>query len=93
MITIQRVTLTLPGELVTQARELSNGNLSQFVSQVLSDYIAQEHRRRLREALIAGAIAQAEEALAIAEEFSYTDYEVTMRYCPPSHEQERSDAS
>ena len=88
MSNLQRVTLTLPADVLTQARELSRGNLSQFVANVLRQHFEQEQRRILREELIAGYIANADEALAIAEEFRYADYEVTMKYVPPSPELE-----
>ena len=88
MNTVQRVTLTLPAELLAQVRELSQGNVSQFVANVLRQHFEHEQRRILREELIAGYIANADEALAIAEEFRYSDYEVTMKYVPPSSELE-----
>jgi hypothetical protein len=87
-----RVTLTLPVDVLTQAREMSQGNLSRFVSNVLREHIEQKRLEQLREELIAGYIANAEEALAIAEEFRYADYEVTMKYVPPSPELEQEHA-
>lgn len=92
MNTTQRVTITLPPDILTQAREMSDGNLSQFIAAVLKAHFEQEKRRKLREALIAAAIAKAEEDLAIAEEFKYVDYETVMKYVPPSPELETSDA-
>ncbi|MDZ4720350.1 MAG: type II toxin-antitoxin system CcdA family antitoxin [Roseiflexaceae bacterium] len=88
MSTMQRVTLSLPSDILVQARELSEGNLSQFVSHVLQEYVIREQKRVIREALIAASIANAEEALALAEEFRYVDYETTMRYVPASPELE-----
>ena len=55
---------------------------------LLRQHFEYEQRRILREELIAGYIANADEALAIAEEFRYSDYEVTMKYVPPSPELE-----
>jgi metal-responsive CopG/Arc/MetJ family transcriptional regulator len=83
MSTMQRVTLSLPPDLLGQVREMSEGNLSQFISKVLREYLEQEERRQLREALIAGYIENAEEALAIAEEFRYADWEAIKLYAPP----------
>jgi metal-responsive CopG/Arc/MetJ family transcriptional regulator len=83
MSAFQRVTITLPTEVLAQARELSQGNLSQFVANVLSEYFNGERRRQLREELIAGYIANAEEALATAEEFHYAEDEADVRYSPP----------
>jgi hypothetical protein len=80
----QRVTLTLPDDVLAQARKASQGNLSGFIAQVLHDHFEDQRLAQLRADLIAGYIANAEEALAIAEEFRYADYEVTMKYVPPS---------
>jgi Post-segregation antitoxin CcdA len=93
MSNMQRVTLTLPTDVLTQAREMSQGNLSQYVANLLREHFESERRRLLREALIAGAIANAEEDLRIAEEFRYADYEVTLKYVPPSPELELEDAN
>jgi metal-responsive CopG/Arc/MetJ family transcriptional regulator len=88
----QRVTLTLPADLLEQLRAVSDGNLSGYIARVLREYLEGERRRELREVLIAGYIANAEEALELAEEFRYADYEVTMKYVPPSPELETEDA-
>src|SRR5947208_8007307 len=93
MSNLQRVTLTLPADVLTQARELSQGNLSQFVANILRQHSEQEQRRILREELIAGYSANADEALAVAEEVRYADYEVTRKYVPPSPELEREHAA
>jgi metal-responsive CopG/Arc/MetJ family transcriptional regulator len=74
MSTTQRVTLSLPPDLLGQVREMSEGN---------REYLEQEERRQLREALIAGYIENAEEALAIAEEFRYADWEAIKLYVLP----------
>jgi metal-responsive CopG/Arc/MetJ family transcriptional regulator len=78
MSTMQRVTLSLPSDILVQVRQLSDGNLSQFVSTVLQEYLTREQKRILREALIVASIAHAEEALALAEEFRYADYETLI---------------
>jgi metal-responsive CopG/Arc/MetJ family transcriptional regulator len=88
----QRVTLSLPADLLKQLRAVSDGNLSSYVARVLREYLEGERRRELREALIAGAIANAEEALELAEETRYVDYEMVMKYVPPSPELETEDA-
>ena len=92
MSNTQRVTLTLPSDVLAQAREMSQGNLSQLVGNILREHFEQKRLEQLREELIAGYIANAEEALAIAEEFRYADYEVTMKYVPPSPELEQEHA-
>jgi len=83
MSNLQRVTLTLPTDLLTQARELSNGNLSQFVATMLREHFESEQRRSLREELIAGYIANAEEALEMAEAFRYAEDEAVALHVPP----------
>ena len=92
MSAMQRITLTLPADVLAKARELSQGNLSQFVGRVLHEYLERVRLEQLRDALIAGCIANAEDDRAIAEEFRYSDYEVTMKYVPPSPELEVEDA-
>ena len=92
MSNTRRVTLTLPADVLAHAREMSQGNLSQFVGNILREHLEQKRLERLREELIAGYTANAEEALAIAEEFRYADYETTMKYVPPSPELEIEDA-
>lgn len=84
----ERVTLTLPASVLAQAREQSQGNLSRFIAQVLHEHFEHERLQELHDALVAGATAHAEEDLAIAEEFRYADYEVTMKHVPPSPELE-----
>lgn len=83
MSNLQRVTLTLPADVLTQARELSQGNLSRFVANMLSEHFESEQRRILREELIAGYIANAEEALEIAEAFRYAEDEAVALHVPP----------
>jgi hypothetical protein len=79
----QRVTLTLPADVLAQARELSQGNLSGFIAQVLRDHFENERLQRLHDALVAGAIAHAEEDLEMAQAFRYAEDEAVARYVPP----------
>lgn len=87
----QRVTISLPADILKQARAASQGNLSQFVASALREHFAQERRLKLRESLIAGAIAHAEEDLATAEAFRYAEDEAVALYVLP-HEPEHADA-
>jgi len=82
MSNLQRVTLTLPADVLTQARELSNGNLSQFVATMLGEHFEYERLRRLRDDLIAGCIANAEEDLETAAAFQYAEDEAVQLYVP-----------
>jgi len=83
MSSMQRVTLTLPSDVLAQARELSQGNLSQFVASVLRDHLEHERLRQLHDALVAGYQANAEEALEIAEAFRYAEDEAVALHVPP----------
>lgn len=86
MSTSQRVTISLPADLLEQVRAASEGNLSKFTATVLREHFEQERRRELREALIAGAIAHAEEDLATAEAFRYAEDEAVALYVLPHEE-------
>ncbi|HEU5011080.1 MAG TPA: type II toxin-antitoxin system CcdA family antitoxin [Roseiflexaceae bacterium] len=79
----QRITITLPADLLDQARQASQGNLSQFITNAVREHLDQERRRKLREALIAGYQAHAEEDLETAEAFRYAEDEAVALYVPP----------
>lgn len=79
----QRVTFSLPADLLEQARAASEGNLSKLVTNALYEHFEQERRRKLRESLIAGYQAHAEEALEMAEAFRYAEDEAVALYVPP----------
>ena len=83
MSTVQRVTLTLPADVLIQARELSQGNLSQLVANILRDYVEHEQLQRLHDELVAGYQANAEEALEIAAAFRYAEDEAVALHVPP----------
>jgi hypothetical protein len=74
-----RVTLTLDRKLVEQARRLSDGNFSRFVSQLIEERLEALHRQQLREALRAGYAAEAELDLEIACEYQFAENESTHR--------------
>src|SRR5215472_12019911 len=84
----QRVTLTLPPDVLAQAREMSQGNLSRFVAQVLHEHFENERLQQLHDALVAGAIAHAEEDLETAQAFRYAEDEAVALYVPPYVEDE-----
>jgi hypothetical protein len=84
----ERVTLTLPADVLAQAREQSQGNLSRLVAQVLHDHFETKRLQELHDALVAGAIAHAEEDLEIAQAFRYAEDEAVARYVPPYVEDE-----
>jgi hypothetical protein len=92
MSTTQRVTITLPVDVLEQARTESEGNLSRLVATVLRDHFERERLRQLREDLIAGALANAAEDLETAEAFQYAEDEAVARYVPPYFEDEAEEA-
>jgi metal-responsive CopG/Arc/MetJ family transcriptional regulator len=83
MSNVQRVTLTLPADLLTQVRELSQGNVSQLVANILRDYVEHEQLQQLHDQLVAGYQANAEEALEIAAAFRYAEDEAVALHVPP----------
>jgi metal-responsive CopG/Arc/MetJ family transcriptional regulator len=67
MITTEKVTVTLPTNLMVLVRTLAPGrSQSQFIAEALRTYIAEQQRKSLRERLIAGyqTNARADSALA-----------------------------
>lgn len=83
MSATQRVTLSLPAELLEQARAASEGNLSKLVSDVLHEHFENERLKELHTALVAAYIAKAEEDLETAEAFRYAEDEAVALYVPP----------
>ncbi len=73
---LTRVTLTLDRALMEEARSLSGGNFSRFVSRLLEDRLEELRRQRLREALRAGYEAEAAHDLEIAREYCFADDEI-----------------
>jgi metal-responsive CopG/Arc/MetJ family transcriptional regulator len=78
----QRITLSLPADLVASARAVSGGNLSRFVASVLRRNLERLRRQELRKALTAGYAAEADLDLAICEECRHVDRE-TAEHAEP----------
>ena len=78
----RRITLTLPEDVVAQARVLCEGNFSQFVTKVLREHLDGVRRQELRSALEEGYKAEAEHDLAVSEDFRIVDHEMTDRFTP-----------
>lgn len=76
---LARVTLTLDRKLMEEARLLSAGNFSRFVSRLLEERLDELRRQRLREELHAGYEAEAAHDLEIAREYRYVDDEMARR--------------
>jgi len=78
-MSLTRVTVSLDRGLLEEARALSGGNFSRFVSGLVEERIEEDRRRRLREALRAGYEAEAEHDLEIVGEYRFVDAEVAYR--------------
>lgn len=76
---LARVTLTLDRKLMEDARVLSGGNFSRFVSRLLEERIGELQRAQLREELRAGYEAEAAHDIEIAGEFRFVDDEIARR--------------
>lgn len=80
----EKVTLTLPQELMDAVRELAPARgYSQFVAEALEYYIDQKQRRELRERLIAGYQANADADAALAAEWEPLEDEAWNSHVPP----------
>lgn len=78
----QRITLTLPTDVLLAVRAESQGNVSQFIASILSSHFDKVRQERLRRSLVAGYLAEAESDLSLSEEFRHSDQEVVERYLP-----------
>lgn len=81
--TVEKVTLTLPQDLMNTVRELAPPRgRSKFIAEAIRYFIDEREKRLLREELIAGYQATAEEAAAMAEEWLPLGVETWERYSP-----------
>ncbi len=71
----ERVTLTLERDLLEEARAMSGGNLSRFVSALLREQLEALRRQRLAEELREGYLAEAATDLEIAADYRFVDQE------------------
>ena len=70
MITTEKVTVTLPADLMALVRTLAPARRqSQFIAEALCAYIMEQQRKTLRERLIAGYQANAKADSALAAEW------------------------
>ncbi len=82
MVTTEKVTLTLPTDLVATLRSMApSRRQSQFVAEALRVYIAEQQRKALRERLIAGYQANAAEDAALAAEWAESDQDQSWIGC------------
>ena len=73
----EKVTLTLPSEVMDAVREEAEPRgYSKFIAEAVTYYIQEQRRSALRERLIAGYQAEAERDQALAEEWRHAEEEV-----------------
>ena len=73
----EKVTLTLPSEVMDAVREEAEPRgYSKFIAEAVTYYIQEQRRLALRERLIAGYQASAEQDQALAEEWRNAEDEV-----------------
>lgn len=84
MLVKEKVTLTLPTTLLETAREMTPARgLSKFVAEAVEYFIDVKNRQILREELITGYKATAEESLAITREWEATGDVDWLKHVPP----------
>lgn len=88
----EKVTLTIPEDLMNEVRELAPPRrYSQFVAEAIEYFVEAQRRRILREELIAGYQATAEESLLVTREWEPLDDEAWLLHVPPYEGEEPSD--
>jgi metal-responsive CopG/Arc/MetJ family transcriptional regulator len=80
----EKVTLTLPSELMDAVREEAEPRgYSRFIAEAVTHYIQERRRSALRERLVAGYRASAELDQALAEEWRHAEQEVWRQTVDP----------
>lgn len=76
MMTTEKVTLTLPTDLMAAVRALAPArHQSQFIAEAIRTYIAEQERKMLRERLMVGYQANAEADAVLAAEWQPVEEE------------------
>ena len=80
----EKITLTLPTEIMDAVREEAEPRgYSKFIAEAVTYYIQEQRRSALRERLIAGYQAEAERDQALAEEWRQAEEEVWRETIDP----------
>ena len=80
----EKVTLTLPSEVMDAVREEAPPRgYSKFIAEAVTYYVQEQRRSALRERLIAGYQASAERDQALTEEWRHVEEEVWSEYIDP----------
>jgi hypothetical protein len=84
----EKITLTLPAEIMNAVREESppRGH-SQFIAEAVAYFVQMRRRQALRERLIAGYRAVGDQDQALVEEWRPLEEEVWAEYVLPMEEQ------
>jgi len=84
----EKVTLTLPSEVMDAVREeAAPRGYSRFIAEAVTYYVQEQRRQALRERLIAGYQATAERDQALAEEWRPLEEEVWQEGVEPVEDQ------
>ena len=85
----EKVTLTLPSDVMDAVREEAEPRgYSKFIAEAVAYYIQEKRRLALRERLIAGYQASAEQDQALAEEWRHAEEEVWQEADEPRGQEE-----
>ena len=85
----EKITLTLPSEVMDAVREEAEPRgYSKFIAEAVTYYIQEQRRIALRERLIEGYQASAERDQALAEEWRYAEEEVWREIVDPMERSE-----
>ena len=85
----EKVTLTLPSEVMDAVREEAEPRgYSKFIAEAVTYYIQEQRRSALRERLIAGYRASAKRDQALAEEWRHAEEEVWQETVAPMEQGE-----
>ena len=83
MLTTEKVTLTIPTDLMATVRAMAPvRGQSQFITEAIRRYVAEQERQALRERLIAGYQANAEFDAAMAAEWEPVEEENWLMHVP-----------
>lgn len=89
MSATEKVTLTMPQDLMQEVRARTPvRGQSKFVAEAVQYYIERQRMLELREELIVGYQATADEAAAIAADWEPLGQEAWERYVPPCEDEE-----
>ena len=84
MAATEKVTLTMPRDLMKEVRKLAPPRAqSKYIADAVRYFIEEQKSQALRERLIAGYVANAEADAALAAEWEATDIVDWERYAPP----------